>query len=168
MRRVAILKTIADIIFVLSLIFMFFAVPLLLVIAVMPEMVPFKIMGLTAAEFPIEGIIIGFTELLGCTLWIFALFLFRKTLALFGKKKFFDVGVITNLDQIGKAIIAGCLLFYIPGYLYENLREVLITSHQSDGIIGMLFGFALGLFFMVLSEVFLIAKAQKEENDLTV
>jgi len=166
MRRLPILKTLVTILFIMSLIMMFFLVPCMLLAIVMPESIPFEINGVPAKDLTIELHILGFIMLIGFTAFIYALYLFKQTLTLFEKRKIFDAAVIKNLDQTGKAIIAGYLICAVPMFLYnmttDEIKIDLNISFESVFILG------LGLFFIVLSEIFLMAKTMKEENDLTV
>lgn len=164
MRRLPILKTIADIIFVLAIIGVFFGAPLLLMLAIMPESVPFKITdtSLTAGRSGAELIIVIILITISYVLWIYALYMFRKVLDLFKKRVIFDERVIKYFDQIGKAIIAGYLIAAAPLFLYDTVNSNPIKINASFGFSSALITLGIGLFFMVLSEVFLIAKGKEE------
>ncbi|MEM6516870.1 MAG: DUF2975 domain-containing protein [Bacteroidota bacterium] len=97
---------------------------------------------------------------------IYCIYLFRKTLRYFQKAKPFHVNVIKNFGIIGKILCYGGIASIV-------LSTVFIVYFKSKikislGFSPYLFITALGLFFMVLSEVFKIAKHAKEENELTV
>lgn len=99
-------------------------------------------------------------------LGVCCVFLFRKSLRYFQKNKPFDLAVIELYNRIGKILIitglgAAMLFFIIRIFM---LSEIKINLGISPYIIVT----CLGLFFMVLSETFLIAKTVKEENDLTI
>ena len=97
---------------------------------------------------------------------IYCIFIFRKILRLFLQRKAFDITVINNFNKIGILLVTSgiiaSVLFFIFKLFFENNFEL------SLGLIPYLLLVCLGLFFMVLSEVFRIAKQAKEENELTI
>lgn len=101
--------------------------------------------------------------------FVYGLFLFRRVLILFSKRQIFEDEVIVLLNKIGKFfVIASVLAFsvdFIAKIYINNKIEVGIEGGFFDSF---LFTASLGLFFMVLSEVFAIGKGMKEENELTI
>ncbi|MCA0131440.1 DUF2975 domain-containing protein [Winogradskyella alexanderae] len=97
---------------------------------------------------------------------IYCIYLFRKTLRYFQKVKPFHDEVILNFHKIGYLLSAiglvGAILIFVARLILKN--EFKINLGLSPYILLI----CLGLFFMVLSEVFKVAKHAKEENDLTV
>lgn len=97
--------------------------------------------------------------------YVYAIYLLKKTIDLFINKLLFDNEVIKKLNTIGKIFILVALMTNIPSFFYSlffNQQYKLdLTAYYSDS---MLFNIAIGFFFMILSEVFKIAKNQKEEN----
>lgn len=166
MKQLPILKTLVQIMFVLSLLIMFFAVPFLLITIVMPESVPFTVDGEKAANLPLISKLLAFLILGAAALFIYALYIFKQTLVFFEKKKVFDAAVIKNFRLIGKSIYGGYLLYAIGAISYKLSRNTLEIT--TDFIIGSIFTISIGLFFNVLAEVFLVTKNLKEENNLTV
>ncbi|MDV6167545.1 DUF2975 domain-containing protein [Flavobacterium sp. DG1-102-2] len=166
MKQLSLLKDLTQILFVLSLIVMFFLVPLWLLTFVMPETIPFKINGETAANLPttaklLAGLLIG-----GISLFIYALYIFKETLGLFRKKRIFSPDVIKNFRLTGRSILVGFVLIAGGSMLLSISRNTL--SIDFNFIAESIFVICLGLFFFVLAEVFQMAKNIKEENDLTV
>lgn len=102
-------------------------------------------------------------------LYVYVIFQLKKMIDLFIKRLLFDDEVIKKLSIIGKIFIVAALLTGIPPFFlslfFKQHIELNLTSYFSDS---MLFNIAIGLFFMILSEVFKIAKNLKEENELTV
>lgn len=102
-------------------------------------------------------------------LYVYAVFLLKKTIDLFIKRRLFDDEVIKKFNTIGKIFVAVALMTSIPSFFYSVFIKqnigLNLTSYYSDS---MLFNIAIGLFFMILSEVFKIAKNLKEENELTI
>jgi hypothetical protein len=168
MKKLAILKTLATLLFVFALIGLFFGVPFILVVAVMPGSVPFEINGAPANTTNVETILMMVALVIGLGFFTYALYLFRKVLTLFEKKKIFHDDVIKNFDQIGKAIIIGYFVMAVPYMLYVLLTENRVDISVEFGLNESILVLGAGLFFIVLSEVFLVAKNIKEENDLTV
>ncbi|WP_417352739.1 DUF2975 domain-containing protein [Flavobacterium alkalisoli] len=166
MKRLSALKTITDILFVLAVIPAIFGLPFILMTAIMPERIPFKLNGdefatINGAELIISLLVIY----LSYALAVYALYLFKKVLESFKKKRFFDEVVILSFNQMGKALLLSWTIGILPS-LYYNLVDGSIKI--SIGFSDSLFTLGLGFFFIVLSDVFLMAKKQKEENDLTI
>lgn len=171
MRKLPILKTFTSILFVIAMVGIIFAIPLMVIAAVMPESIPadmkFTVSGRHATEFLAEDFIMIAALLAAYGFWVYALYLFKQVLGLFEKKRLFDDAVIKNFDQCGKAIIVGYSIYAIAYFLYNTL-VVNKLKLSSDFVVETLFIGGLGLFFIVMGEVLLIAKNMKEENDLTV
>jgi len=101
-----------------------------------------------------------------CGVLVYSFHLFRMTLGCFRRRKPFDNLVITNFDKIGKLLFGlgiVCTVLFFCVHLYFKSRLTI-----NLGITPYVFMACLGLFFMVLSEVFKIAKTAREENELTV
>jgi hypothetical protein len=167
MRKLPLLKSFASILFALSMIVLFFAVPFIILWLFMPERVPFKLDGEPMTTVTAELVILLISLVIGLGFFAYALYLFKTNLGLFEKKKIFDATVIKNFAQMGKAILLGYLFCAVPVTLYKILAKN-ATEIDFEFIIDSLFIAGLGLFFIVLSEVFQMAKNIKEENDLTV
>lgn len=131
--------------------------------------IPVTISGNDIEEYTIGAKIIMAIGSIAYLLYVYAIFLLKKTIDLFIEKLLFDDKVIRNFNTIGKVFIIVALLTSVPSFFYHvytNQEFVLdLTGYDSDS---MLFNIAIGLFFITLSEVFKIAKIQKEENELTV
>lgn len=97
---------------------------------------------------------------------IYCLYIFRKTLRYFQQGKPFHIDVINNFNRIGRLLTAvgvgGTLLFFVIHLILKNQLTLNL------GLSPYLLLICLGLFFMVLSEVFKVAKHAKQENDLTI
>jgi len=166
MKQLPILKTLVQVLFVFSLLAMFFAVPFLLITIVMPDSVPFTIYEQKAVELPLISKLIAFIIVGAVALYIYALYIFKQTLVLFEKKRVFDPAVIKNFQLIGRNIFGGYLLYAIGSMAFKLSLNTLEIN--TDFIVDSIITIAIGLFFFVLSEVFQMAKTLKEENDLTV
>lgn len=168
MRRLPILKTLTTILFVISMLGIIFGIPAFFLLIIMPERVPLKLNGVQVTSVDAELIILLICLIVGYALFVYALYMFKMVLALFEKKRIFDVDVIRYFDQIGKAILAGYLICAVPMFFYNMLAQEELELGVYFGFNSAFFTIGLALFFMVLSEVFLVAKNLKEENDLTV
>lgn len=169
MRKLIILKSLIDFIWFVTcipmvLILLFFAVYMF----VNPESLSliFETNDNLAELPPIVIQIFGllFIALGFCT--IYCVYVFRKTLRYFQKVKPFHDAVIANFYKIGNLLtgigIGSSVLFFLMRVVFENKFKIHL------GLSPYLILICLGLFFMVLSEVFKVAKHAKEENELTV
>lgn len=131
--------------------------------------IPVTISGNDIEEYTIGTKIIMAIGSIAYLLYVYAIFLLKKTIDLFIEKLLFDDKVIRNFNTIGKVFVIVALLTSVSSFFYHvytNQEFVLdLTGYDSDS---MLFNIAIGLFFITLSEVFKIAKIQKEENELTI
>lgn len=97
---------------------------------------------------------------------VYCVYLFRKTLCYFQKRNPFDLFIIKTYNRIGNLLVfsgvGATVLFFIFKLAFESKFEIHL------GFSPYLFIVCLGLFFMVLSEVFKVAKTAKEENELTI
>lgn len=97
---------------------------------------------------------------------IYSFYLFRKSLRFFQQRKPFHEEVISIYKTIGKTLT----FFGIGLAVLSFIIRIVFTSEikLSLGVSPYIMLVCLGLFFMVLSEIFLVAKVAKEENELTV
>jgi hypothetical protein len=167
MRKLIFLKTIVDYIWIMSII----AYPLLIVFCVMMLIsneaidLPFKISGNLIVVNTIWSKIGLIISLLNFGLMLYALYNFKILLNNFRKKLLFEVENSMFLDKIGNLIICSSSLYLITELLLSISKS---TVSIQVGFGPFLYLMALGLFFKVLSEVFLIGKRIKEDNELTI
>lgn len=166
MRKLNFLKGIVDFVWITMLI----TIPFLLFFIVMvlidsePFDVPIKVNGTILEVVDLKTkVLFGFL-CLSASLIIYGLFLFRKLLRLFQLKIIFDLEIVILMKRLGFVIILSALLGGIPNLILEIVKN---NISLSIGLNPFVLLFSLGLFFLVLSEVFTIAKNIKEENDLT-
>lgn len=169
MRSLNILRTIVNILFIFAIIGIIFGLPLIFMIIVLPEQVPFKIDQNTdyknIASWELAIILILLFA--GSVFFVYGLYLFKKVLALFSKRIIFDNRVIILFNQIGKAILIGYGITFASS-VFLWISKIEIELKITFGWSNALFIIGIGLFFIVLAEVFQIAKNMKEENELTV
>jgi hypothetical protein len=129
-----------------------------------PFDVPFKVNGTILEVVDLKTkVLFGFL-CLSASLIIYGLFLFRKLLRLFQLRIIFDMKIVSLMKRLGFVIVLSALLGGIPNLILEIVKN---NISLSLGLNPFVLLFSLGLFFLVLSEVFTIAKSIKEENDLT-
>lgn len=171
MSKLPLLKTLASILFFISMIGMFFSIPFLFILSVMPDRVPFKfaVKGVEeGAKVNAELILYILALIIGYGFFTYALYLFRKILDLFSKKIIFDRRVVISLHQCGNSILIGYFICIGAEFLYKILTRQEIEIKLNFGLDGSIAIISLALFFIVLAEVFHKAKKLQEENDLTV
>lgn len=167
MRKLTILKSIVDIFWILTLP----AIPL--IVGLIPFIfisdgfdIPININGNEIIAIDLPSKIVMTFVLLSFIFLFYNVFLFRKMLRYFQKLKIFDVYVINALNKMGVLFILSGFLSGIPTFLYRLFY--LKTFKLEIGFSPFLLIVSLGLFLMVLSEVFKIAKRAKEDNELTI
>jgi hypothetical protein len=130
-----------------------------------PIDLPIKIAGNSIELNTIWNKIGMIISLLNFGVMLYALYNFKIVLLNFKNKLIFEVETCNVLDKIGNLIIYSSVLYVITELL------LLISKNTVSIQIGFgpfLYLIALGLFFKVLSEVFVIGKRIKEESDLTI
>lgn len=170
MRKLNILKTLIDLAFFLSIIGLFGAVIFATMFAFDSEGgIPIKLQGQElTSDIPEAKIVIGFAAI-SYLLFVYALFLLRKVIGFFKKRDLFNVQNIRYFNTIGVCLILSTLLAEVPFFIFNMIQRNHLGLQMEDGGFDTpLLSIALGLFFMVLSEAFKIAKGFKEENELTV
>lgn len=168
MRKINILKSIVDFIWIITAPI---GVPLILIFIPLIFFYDFadlniKIQGIELIVQNLFSKILTAILLLNYLLIIYSLYLFRKSLRYFLNAKIFDAFVINSFRKIGNVLIISGIISFITsivGAIYFKQKFTLELGLNSNLIL-----IGLGLFFMILSEVFNIAKSAKQENDLTI
>jgi hypothetical protein len=168
MRKINILKAIVDFIWIIAVPI---AAPATVIILIL-----INFDGFSDLNFQFVGIELKLNSifskllltLLGISflLQIYSLHIFRKVLRYFKQVKIFDDFVISSFNKIGKILIISGTSILVIGFVGRIYLENQIII--SVGFHPYLIVIVLGLFFQVLSEIFKIAKSQKQENDLTI
>ncbi len=168
MRKLVILKSLIDFLWIITCIplipimlffsvYMFFNDNILKIFNVLEE-------GVIITPWSLKVLVLLVMSLV--LISIYSLYLFRKTLRYFQRRKPFDSYVIKTYNKIGNLLlfsgIVGSILNFIFLLVFKGKFMINI------GLSPYLFVICLGLFFMVLSETFKIAKTAKEENELTI
>jgi hypothetical protein len=167
MRKINILKAIVDLLWI-------FSTPIILILLSFSIAIFFIDLG----EFNIKINSINFNEndllskvlfaisSLNYLLIIAALYLFRKVLNYFIRVKIFEETVSKLFQKIGNLLIVSgfiSLTISIISTIYFGQKVTLEFSLNQHLVI-----ICLGLFFLILSEIFKIATIAKQENDLTI
>ena len=166
MKKIHILKAIIDFVWILSVAL----IPLIIIF--IPFLFIYDLGDLDLAINNIAlptlttfGKILMSTILLSYLLLIYCLFLFRKIMELFSRGKIFSETVLINLNKIGNFLV----LFAIINIGVPFIQNLSFGKIHVDFVLSpFIMALSIGLFFMVLSEIFKIAKTAKTENDLTI
>lgn len=94
--------------------------------------------------------------------YVYSIYLFKQNISSFIKFKLFTNQVIKNFKIMGGIYIVSYVISSLSYPLFS--QELKIEIGQDDFLNFPLNGLVIGLFFLVLSKVFEIAKIQKEEN----
>jgi hypothetical protein len=167
MKKINILKTIVDLLWI-------FSMPVVLIIIGISFATFF--VDLSDLNIELNAINIDQNDLfskilfiissLSYLLLIVALYFFRKVLTNFLRVRVFEEVVISSFKKIGNLLtLSGfiSLILSIIGKIYFEQKVSLEFGLNQHLVI-----ICLGLFFLVLSEIFKIAKNAKQENDLTI
>jgi hypothetical protein len=167
MRKLIFLKTIVDYVWIMSVI----AYPLLIVFIGFalfsnePIDIPINISGININATTSFGKIGLVLSMVNFGIVLFAIYNFKALLDNFRKKIIFEENTYQLLDKIGNLVILSASLYLISDLLgFFSKSKIGINL----GFGPFLYLMALGLFFKVLSEVFIIGKRIKEDNELTI
>jgi len=170
MRKLHFLKTLLDLFWfflICALIGLTITVPIM-VFSSEPFDLPVKINGQTLTIVDLPSKIMMCILLVSSWSFGYGVYLLRQLLSNFSKRKIFEATSIALLNKIGKCFLITSLLTSIPAFFYKVFVKNSLEVDFGGGFESFLFTASLGLFFMVLSEVFTVGKSIKEENELTV
>lgn len=163
-----ILKTILDVVFWVLIMSYIFGAPF--TIMALFQDIPVEINNYTVEEFSAGIIAAIILSYLNSAIFIYIVYLFRKVVRNFFKRKLFTTIQISGLKLIGQLIIftsiAEMAIDFLTMLLIENRARVGVTIESSFD--SLWFTLALGLFFILLSKSFSYAGKLQEESDLTV
>jgi hypothetical protein len=167
MKKINILKAIVDLLWI-------FSMPVILIIVGFSFAVFFidigdlniEINSINFDQNDLSSKILFIISTLNYLFIIAALYFFREILNNFIRIKIFERTVIIGFKKIGNLLIVSgliSLIISIIGTVYFK-QKVSISFGLNEYLVII----CLGLFFLVLSEIFKIAKYAKQENDLTI
>lgn len=167
MRRLNFLKAIIDFTWIMSMITVPVVIFFIGILIFNREQIdfPFQINGNEINVIALKDKIIAVLLLCSYLFLLYGLFLFKKILFAFQRRKVFHEENCLNFNKIGITLIIAALISGIPMFINTIYEGEIKLELGLNGFILMI---ALGLFFMILSELFQIAKKQKEENELTI
>jgi len=170
MRKLNILKAVLDFFWFFSLIAVISIIFILPFYLFSSEMtIPIKIRGYEITSQTIFSKVIVFINVMSGLLFLNSIYLLRKVVGLFQKREIFNDEVVRLFNLIGKLIIASSITSSFSIFVYNMAeRNHLSISFDFGSYDSFLISVSIGLFFMVISEVFKIAKKMKEENELTI
>lgn len=163
MRKLVFLKTIVDYVWIMSLI----AFPLLIVFIGFvlfsnePIDVPINITGINIVATTFLGKLGLVVSAVNFGVILYGIYNFKVLLNNFKTKIIFEVVTFKLLDKIGNLVILSASLYLISDLLGAFSKS---TISINLGFGPFLYLMSLGLFFKVLSEVFIIGKRIKEDN----
>ncbi len=168
MRKIHILKAIVDFLWIVT-------IPILIIIPVFIFILFYyqgnsedflTIFNVKISRSSLFGQLLITVSLLSYVLLLYSLYLFRKTLRYFLQLKIFDDYIIKTFQKIGVLLSIWGVLTLIISFISKIYfkQKIIFNIGINEHIIIL----CLGLFFMILSEVFKIAKTAKQENDLTI
>ena len=170
MRKLNILKTVLDFFYVFTLIGVIGIVIFVPFYLFSSEMsIPIKIKG---QEFTSTGIfskIIVLINVVSGLLFFYSIYLLRKVVGMFQNREIFNDEIVRLFNLIGKLIVISSILSSGSIFIYNMIeRNHLGLSLDFGSYDSFLISLSIGLFFMVISEIFKIATAMKAENELTI
>ncbi len=170
MRKLNILKTVLDLFWFFTLISiagMLIFIPFYLFSSDFD--IPIKIKGQEILADTILAKIVVFVNIISGILFFYSIYLLRKLVGLFQKREIFNDEVVRLFNLIGKLVIASSVISTISLFIYNAVeRNHLGLTLDFGSYDSFLISISLGLFFMVISEIFKIAKNMKEESDLMI
>lgn len=169
-RPPVLLKTILDVLFWILLIRLILSFGLLIVAVLTDTPIIFPSEDFVSTERPVETIVIGLAERMLSGIFVYVVYILRKIVRSFFKRKLFTSLQISGLKLAGQLIILVSLgeaaLNFIFKLVMGNRVSTGIQMEESFG--SFWFSLALGMFFILMAKSFHYAKSLKEEQDLTI
>ena len=167
MKTLNILKAIVDLLWI-------FSTPLILIIISFSIAIFFidlnelniEINSINFNENNILSKVLFAISALNYLLIIAALYFFRKILNYFVRVKIFEETVIRTFQKTGNLLVISGFISLITSIIDKIYFKQKVSLEF--GLNEHLVIICLGLFFLVLNEIFKISKNQKQENDLTI
>lgn len=168
MKKIHILKIIVDFIWIISMPIIPIAILLIPFLFFYDNLSDFnlKINGIELITNDIFAKILMSISIILYLLIIYCIYLFKKVLLLFIKTKIFDQVVIKSFSKIGNILTLSGVIYLAISFISKIYFEQKIRLELSLNPNIILI--CLGLFFIILSEIFKTAKNTKQENDLTI
>lgn len=170
MRKLNILKTVLDFFYVFTLIGVIGIVIFVPFYLFSSEMtIPIKIKGQEFTNTSVFSKIIILINVVSGLLFFYSIYLLRKVVGMFQKREIFNDEIVRLFNSIGKLIVISSILSSGSIFIYNMIeRNHLGLSIDFGSYDSFLISLSIGLFFMVISEIFKIAKNMKEDSDLMI
>lgn len=171
MKPPILLKTILDICFFVLLISLISSIGLLLsYIFSTSGSFPIYFNNHTIVKITMPKLTLLFLAISQAGIFLYSVYILRKVVRNFFKKKLFTLLQITGLKLAGRLIVLASILNAIVSFLSPLILESnLKLGFEIESNFGSFWmQLAMGLFLILLSESFTKAKSLKEENELTV
>ncbi|WP_320815873.1 DUF2975 domain-containing protein [Flavobacterium sp.] len=166
MKKLNLLKGIIDFVWLLTITSIPFIILFIgYIVFFSEEFFPIKVNGTEITANTISTKILLFSLTIAYILLVYCIYLFRKILRLFQQRKIFDLLVIGNFNKMGYLLLFASIIGGVSNFIVQFMKNKITLEISLNPYVLM---FCMGLFLLVLSEVFKIAKSQKEENELTV
>ena len=167
MRKLNILKTVLDFFYVFTLIGVIGIVIFVPFYLFSSEMtIPIKIKGQEFSSTSFFSKIIVLINVVSGLLFFYSIYLLRKVVGKFQKREIFNTEVVQLFHLIGKLIVASSIMSSGSIFIYNMIeKNHLGLSIDFGSYDSFLISLSIGLFFMVISEIFKIAMTIKEENE---
>lgn len=167
MRKLIILKTIVDIFWILTvpaILFILFLIPYIWVSDGID--LPINLNGMELQAIDVSSKLVISFILLSFLMLFYNVYLFKRILQYFQKLKIFDDFVSASLNTMGRIFMISAFLAGVPTFLYRlfHLNKFKLVIGFSPFVLLL----SLGLFLMILSEIFKIAKDAKRDSELTI
>ena len=171
MKAPILLKTILDICFFILLVSLLFSTGFsLFYIFSGKELTFIHIKQSPLGAITIPKLILLLGAIIQSALFLYSIYVLRKVVRSFFRKKLFTSVQISGLYLTGNLIVFASILDVIIGFFANIILEskLKIGFEIESSFSSFWFQLALGLFLILLSKAFDSAKKLKEENDLTV
>ena len=170
MRKLNILKTVLDFFYVFTLIGVIGIVIFVPFYLFSSEMtIPIKIKGQEFTSTSILSKVVIFINVVSGLLFFYGIYLLRKIVGMFQKREIFNDEIVRLFNSVGRLIVISSILSSGSLFIYNMIeRNHLGLSLDFGSYDSFLISISIGLFFMVISEIFKIATAMKAENELTI
>lgn len=170
MKKINLLKNILDLFWFTSILALIGLVVFAVIfLTTSNEMIPIVIKSKVIEKVDVYSKILIIAQLLAVFLFLGSIYYLRKLVVCFQNGQVFSEEVIQYLRKMGNFLISYSVLSNASVFIYT-----MIVRQNADFEFGIgsydsfLVCISIGLFFLVLSEVFTISKNLKEENDLTI
>jgi hypothetical protein len=169
MKNLRILKSLIDILYLVALLITIFLFIGVINLALYGGMLPgMSINGAKITNPSWLANVVLLIVLISGILFCYAVYLLRQTIGHFMKREFFIQKVVVNFRKVGIFTVLSSVISPAAVLLYNIVENGDLELTFGFGFDSLLVTLIVGLFFMVLAEVFKIAQNLKEENELTV